>query len=113
MYYTIDVTRPTRVQSIETYKKRNKEIVFGQLRNTFLKEKFQTFFFWLLCVFIVPFMLVYSLLCLLEIVVNTILLPISLVPYLRGITLVIQALIWGLEVAIGYFSLTPQTYENV
>ena len=111
MYYTYEVTAPTKIKSIESYKERIFEIVHGQMRNIVLKERFSSPFFWLLSVIFIPMSVVYFLLCLCEIVVDTVLLPLSCVPIIRGITFVISTTVWALCVAIGIFALVPLTYN--
>lgn len=111
MYYTYEVTAPTKIKSVASYKERINEITHGQMRNIVLKERFSSPFFWLLSVIFIPMSVVYFLLCLCEIVVDTVLLPLSCIPIIRGITFVISAAVWGLGVAIGVFALVPLTYD--
>lgn len=54
--------------------------------------------------------LIFIVLGLLEIVIDTILLPLSLIPIVRVIPIGIEAMLWGLEMAIGYFSATDLVY---
>lgn len=111
MYYEFEVTKPTKINSIETYKRRVGEIIKGQLKGLVNKARFINPFFWLLIFYVVPLNLCYAVLSLLEIVVNTILLPIYLIPYLRGLAMFITIIVWSLGVTIGRISLVDLTYE--
>lgn len=111
MYYEFEVTKPTKINSIETYKRRMREIIKGQLKGLVKKERFINPFFWILVFYVVPLNLCYAVLSLLEIVVNTLLLPIYLIPYLRGIAMFITIIIWSLGITIGRISLVDLTYS--
>lgn len=111
MYYSFSVTPPTRVVSINTYKQRIKEIVLGQIKNLFNPAKLLSWYFWLFAVFFIPFSLIYLSCCLAEIIIDTVFLPLSLIPYVRFLSLTAQVLIWSLSIAIGCFSCTDLTYS--
>lgn len=111
MYYTVRMTPPTRVVSIDTYKRRIKEIVLGQIKNLFNPAKLLSWYFWVFAVFFIPCSIIYLICCLGEIVIDTIFLPLSLIPYVRFISLAAQVLIWSLSNAIGCFSCTDLTYN--
>ncbi|MBE5738714.1 MAG: hypothetical protein E7354_03205 [Clostridiales bacterium] len=111
MYYNVRMTPPTRVVSIDTYKRRIKEIVYGQLKNLFNPMKLRSWYFWLFAIFFIPCSLIYLCCCLAEIVVDTIFLPLALIPYVRFISLTAQVIIWSLGIAIGCFTCTDLTYS--
>lgn len=111
MYYTVRMTPPTRVVSIDTYKRRIKEIVFGQIKNLFNPAKLLSWYFWLFAIFFIPCSIIFLVCCLAEIIIDTIFLPLSLIPYVRVISLAAQLVIWSLTIAIGCFSCTDLTYN--
>lgn len=111
MFYTYEVTAPTKIKSVKTYKKRVYEITHGQIKNVVIKERFIHPFFWLLAIFFIPLSVVYLFLCLCEIVVDTILLPLSCVPYLRGVAVFVSIVVWSLCVCVGCISIIPMTYD--
>lgn len=111
MYYNVRMTPPTRVVSIDTYKRRIKEIVCGQLKNLFNPIKLKMIYFWLFAIIFIPCSLWYLCCCLAEIIIDTILLPLALIPYVRFISLTTQVIIWSLGIAIGCFSCTDLTYS--
>lgn len=110
MHYQFEVTIPTKIRSVETYRDRIGEIVFGQLKNAFDPYKLANIFFWVLCLLAIPMTIIYAALCLFEIVIDTVLLPISLIPFVRAIPMAIETIVWSAQAAIGYFSCTDQVY---
>lgn len=111
MYYEFSVTSPTNIKSVATYRQRIREIIYGQMRNVFAKSRFMNVFFWLLAVFFIPLSVLYLCGCILEILFDTILFPLSLVPVVRIIPTVVRIAIWSLTVAIGCFSCVDMVYD--
>lgn len=111
MYYTYDVTMPTKIESVETYKERVYEIVHGQMKNVVMKERLTHPFFLILSPFFIPLSLIYLIICLCEIVVDTILLPLFCIPYIRGIAFFVSVIIWALGICVGTVSVIPLTYD--
>lgn len=111
MYYTYEVTMPTKIESVDTYKERVYEIVHGQMKNVVMKERLLHPFFLILSPFFIPLSVVYLVLCLIEIVVDTILLPLFCIPYIRGLAVFISIVVWASGVAVGCISLIPLTYD--
>lgn len=111
MYYSYDVTTPTKIENVAEYKERIYEIVHGQMKNIVLKERVLNPFFWLFSVIAIPMSIAYCLLCICEIFVDTILLPFFCIPYVRGIPFVASVIIWSIGVAIGIFAFVPLTYD--
>lgn len=111
MYYEFSVTPPTNIKSVETYRQRMREIIYGQMRNVFAKGRFMSGFFWLLAVFFIPLSVLYLFGCILEILFDTILFPLSLVPVVRIIPTAVRIAVWSLTVAIGCFSCVDMVYD--
>ena len=111
MYYRYEVTTPTKIECVADYKERIYEITHGQMRNIVLKERLLNPFFWLFSVFTIPMSVAYFLLCVCEIIVDTILLPFSCIPYIRAIPFLVSVLVWSVGVAVGVFSIVPLTYD--
>lgn len=111
MYYNVRVTVPTKIVSLQTYKRRIREIVSGQLRGLFSPLRFKSWFFWLFSIFYIPCSIWYFAFCLLEIIADSVLLPISLIPKVRIISYAIQLIIWSFTSAVGCFSFIDQTYN--
>lgn len=111
MYYEFSVTPPTNIKSVASYRRRMCEIICGQMRNVFAKGRFMSVFFWLLAVFFIPLSVIYLFGCVVEIVFDTILFPLSLVPVVRIIPTAVRIAIWSLTVAIGCFSCIDMVYD--
>ena len=111
MYYTFETTVPTKIESIDDYDTRLNEIIYGQMGNVFLKERFMTPFFWVFAILFIPLSVAYLVICVAEILVDTILLPISCAPKIRGIAFIISSIVWGLGAAVGIMALVPLTYD--
>lgn len=111
MYYEFSVTPPTNIKSVATYRQRMREIIYGQMRNVFAKGRFMNVFFWLLAVFFIPLSVLYLFGCVLEILFDTILFPLSLVPVVRIIPTAVRIAVWSLTVAIGCFSCVDMVYD--
>lgn len=111
MLYTYEITPPTNIKSVATYRQRMREIIYGQMRNVFAKGRFMNVFFWLLAVFFIPLSVLYLFGCVLEILFDTILFPLSLVPIVRIIPTVMRIAVWSLTVAIGCFSCVDMVYD--
>lgn len=111
MYYSYDVTMPTKIESVADYKERIYEIVHGQMKNIVLKERVLNPFFWLFSVVAIPMSIAYCLLCICEIFVDTILLPFFCIPYVRGIPFIVSVIVWSIGIAIGIFAFVPLTYD--
>lgn len=111
MYYTYDVTMPTKIESVDTYKERVYEIVYGQMKNVVMKERLLHPFFLILSPVFIPLSLIYLAVCLCEIVVDTILLPLFCIPYIRGIAFLVSAIVWALGICVGTVSVIPLSYD--
>lgn len=112
MYYQIEYTKPTLIiKNVYEYKKRIREIVLGQLKELITPTRFMNVFFWLFSIFYIPFSLIYATLSLLEIIVDSILLPFSLVPIITYIPTIIRTLLWSLTLSIGVFSCVNLAYD--
>ena len=111
MYYEFSVTPPTNIKSVATYRQRMREIIYGQMRTIFAKGRFMNVFFWLLAVFFIPLSVLYLFGCVLEILFDTILFPLSLVPIVRIIPTAVRIAVWSLTVAIGCFSCVDMVYD--
>jgi len=111
MYYDLTTSIPTKITSIETYKMRIEEIVKGQLKNLFDLTILKSLFFWIFAILLIPLRAHYFIFCILEIVINTILLPLYLIPGIRKIAFFISIIIWALGVAVGRFSGVDLTYN--
>lgn len=111
MYYSYQVTPPTKIECVADYKERIYEITHGQMRNIVLKERLLNPFFWLFSVIAIPMSVAYFLLCLCEIIVDTILLPFFCIPIVRYIPFLVSVVVWSLGIAIGIFAFVPLTYD--
>lgn len=111
MYYSYEVTTPTKIESVDSYERRIDEIIYGQMNNVIRKERFMSPFFWLFAILFIPLSVVYLIICICEIITDTVLLPLFCVPYVRIIPFIVSSIIWGIGVAIGIFALVPLTYD--
>lgn len=110
MYYEFSVTPPTNIESVATYRQRMREIIYGQMKNVFAKGRFISPFFWLFCIVFIPLSLVYLFGCIMEIFVDTLLFPLSLIPVVRVIPTAVRIAVWSLTVAVGCFSCVDMVY---
>ena len=120
MFYKFNYTMPTlKIKSSKDYRQRVNEILFWQLKETvqlkttafismFQIRTFEDFlyslFFVLWAIITLPFTLLYFILCITELVVETLLFPIYLIPILRIVPIVITTIIWALSLGIGIFA---------
>ena len=118
MFIEVEYTKPTVIKSIDDYKDRVEEILFWQIKDTVLVKilpfaeifKSKTFedLFWCLILIIfsvlgLPFSVAYICLSLVELLVNTILLPLYLIPLVRIIPTTVWVIIWACEFTVGIF----------
>lgn len=120
MFYTFKYTMPTlKIKSVDDYKTRANEILSWQIKDT-LQSKwigFASLFqskslddillclgFMLFSIITLPFTFLYVVLCLTELFLDTIFLPLFLVPVVRIIPTVITVIVWALSFAIGVFA---------
>lgn len=110
MTHTVYYTKPTKIRSLETYKRRMKEIVFGQIRNLYRKERLLNPLFWVFAIWYIPLSCMYESLCWVEAIFDTLLLPFALIPVIRIIPNFIQMFIFYFTAAVGCFCV-DQTYQ--
>ncbi|MBQ3642485.1 hypothetical protein II906_11265 [bacterium] len=120
MYYKIKFTMPSlKIKTVDDYKTRTHEILSWQIKET-VKIKalgFATLFqsksfddillslmFILFSIITLPFTFLYVLLCLTELLIITILLPLFLVPILRILPTTISIIIWAVSFSVGIFA---------
>ena len=120
MFYTIKYTMPTlKIKTVEDYKTRVNEILSWQIKDT-LQSKwigFASLFqsksiddillclgFMLFSIITLPFTLLYVVLCLTELLLDTLFLPLFLVPIVRVVPTIIVVIVWALSLAVGVFA---------
>lgn len=120
MFYSVKYTMPTlKIKTVENYKTRINEILSWQIKDT-LQSKWIVFAslfqsktlddvllclgFMLLSIITLPFMLLYVVLCLTELFLDTLFFPLFLVPVVRIIPTVIVVIVWALSFCIGLFA---------
>lgn len=112
MFYSVETTMPTlNIKTVEDYKERVREILKGQLRELIQPYRFLNVFFWIFCLIAIPCSIIYAALSIVELVFDTIFLPVSLLPVVRKIPFVVSVLIWSLTFAIGLFSCVNLAYD--
>ena len=120
MFYTFKYTMPTlKIKSVDDYKTRANEILSWQIKDTlyskwigfgslFQSKSFDDILFslglMLLSIITLPFTLLYVLLCLTELLLETLFLPLFLVPVLRILPTIIIVVVWALSLGIGIFA---------
>ena len=120
MFYEIKFTMPAlKIKNSDGYKIRVKEILCWQMKDTVLSKAsgfvalFQSRSFddFMLSLFLIawsvitiPFAIVYILLCFVELIAETVLFPLFLVPVIRILPIAVATIIWSLSFAIGVFS---------
>ena len=108
-----------KIKTVDDYKTRTHEILSWQIKET-VKIKalgFATLFqsksfddillslmFILFSIITLPFTFLYVLLCLTELLIITILLPLFLVPILRILPTTISIIIWAVSFSVGIFA---------
>lgn len=120
MFYTVKYTMPTlKIKTVEDYKTRVDEILFWQIKDT-LQSKwigFASLFqsktlddvllslgLMLFGIITLPFTLLYVLLCIAELLLDSLFLPLFLVPIARIIPTVVAVMVWSLSFAVGVFA---------
>lgn len=111
MMLQTEVNFPIPVKGAESYKDRVIEMFTEQIPYVFKLFR-HCWWYWLLIWWVIPFWLVYSCIVLVELVLITVFFPIACVPYLRGITYLIQALCFGICFIVGFIGLIPQTFRD-
>lgn len=111
MRYNIEFTPLTKIKSWSTYKRRVREIFLGQIKNLFSPARFMNWFFWLFAIFFIPCSLIFFALSIVEFLLDTIFLPLFLIPIIRVLPFAIELIVWSLTVAIGRFSFVDLTYD--
>lgn len=120
MFYTVKYTMPTlKIKTVEDYKTRVNEILSWQIKDTLqskwigfaslfqsksLDDVFLCLGFMLFSIITLPFTLLYVVLCLTELLLDTLFLPLFLVPVIRIIPTVIVVIVWALSFGIGVFA---------
>lgn len=120
MFYTVKYTMPTlKIKTVEDYKTRVDEILFWQIKDT-LQSKwigFASLFqsktlddvllslgLMLFGIITLPFTLLYVALCIAELLLDSLFLPLFLVPIARIIPTVVAVMVWSLSFAVGVFA---------
>ena len=120
MFYKVHFTMPTlKIKTIEDYKIRTDEILFWQIKNTLqskllgmtslfqsrtLDDVFLSLGLLLISVITFPFTILYILLCLTELLLDTLFLPLFLIPVLRIFPTVITVIVWAISFGVGVFA---------
>jgi hypothetical protein len=120
MFYKVHFTMPTlKIKTIEDYKIRTDEILFWQIKDTLqskllgmtslfqsrtLDDVFLSLGLLLISVITFPFTILYILLCLTELLLDTLFLPIFLIPVLRIFPTVITVIVWAISFGVGVFA---------
>ena len=108
----MEYTQPKlRINNLADYKQRITEIIKGQLRELIRPSRFTNIRFWIFSIFYIPFSLLYILFSLLEIIVDTIFLPIFMIPGIRIVPTIFMITIWSFTIAIGCFSFVNLKYD--
>ena len=112
MRYEIIYTKPSlKIQSVDDYKIRIIEIVKGQMRELIQPYRFLNIYFWLFAIFYIPFSFLYLAFCLVELIFDTVFLPLSLTPVIRILPFIIASVVWGCTYAVGVFSCVSLVYD--
>ena len=120
MFYKVHFTMPTlKIKTIEDYKIRTDEILFWQIKDTLqstllgmtslfqsrtLDDVFLSLGLLLISVITFPFTILYILLCLTELLLDTLFLPLFLIPVLRIFPTVITVIVWAISFGVGVFA---------
>lgn len=120
MFYTFKYTMPTlKIKSVDDYKTRANEILSWQIKDTlyskwigfsslFQSKSFDDILFslglMLFGIITLPFTLLYVLLCLTELLLETLFLPLFLVPVIRILPTIIIVIVWAVSLGIGIFA---------
>ncbi len=119
MFYQVSYTQPTlKIKRVEDYKARVKEIVFWQIKDTLslkwtaftslfeirsLEDFFLAAFMFLFSLLALPFAIVYLALCVVELALDSLLLPLYLIPVVRILPTVVCVAVWATSFAVGIF----------
>ena len=130
MFYSTQITIPTKPKSIADYKERIHEILHWQIRQTvairvfaiksFLSGEIKTLLDLIALLFFgaigaalflitLPFALVSLGACLIEVLWLTITLPLYLIPGIRILPTIVSALLFGAYIAFGIFGMAALT----
>lgn len=120
MFYTVKYTKPTlKIQTVKDYKTRVNEILSWQIKDTLQSKwigfsslfKSTSFDDVLLClglmlfsIITIPFTILYVVLSLTELLLESIFLLLFLVPVVRIIPTVIVVIVWALSLAVEVFA---------
>ena len=120
MFYKVKYTIPTlKIKTTDDYKERVDEILFWQIKDTivlrltmfaelFQSKSFDDFilllFLTVWSVLTIPFAVIYIVLCLVELLLDTLFLPLFLIPIARILPISIIMVVWALSCSIGIFA---------
>ena len=118
MFYEVNFTMPSlNIKTVEDYKERVSEILLWQIKDTAaskaagflmliqprsLEDLFLSAIFILWGLVTLPFAIAYIAICLLELAVETLLLPFLLIPGVRIVPFSLVIIIWSLSIAVGF-----------
>ena len=120
MFYKFNYTMPAlKIKSANDYKQRVNEIIFWQIKETLqlkatafislfqirtFEDFLLSFALLLWAVITIPFTLLYFALCFIEMLIETLLFPLFLIPIVRYLPFIIVVIIWALSLGIGIFA---------
>lgn len=103
---------PCPVTHFSSYKERVKQVFSKQVPCVFsvYSSWYGAWWYWLLLLWILPFQILYCCVLLVELILITILFPLTLIPYLDIVLFVVQFICFICGYIIAFLGLVPQDY---